>query len=147
MRRVAILALFMIVRTAHARPDPDDLTGGVDDNFGSDAPAAPEVDNTPRPATPYWLHGKLDGITAKIGMRYHLDVAGPNRANDFQIKLPTGGVATAATLTVDGVVHRLTLDATEQAEQVFGELSTAPTGPHRHWEILIANGTVSDLGG
>jgi hypothetical protein len=134
MRRVAILALFLVVRTARA----DDATDDTVDN-------ATEVDSTPRPATPYWLHGKLDGITAKLGMRYHLAVVGPNLANQFDIALPTGGVATAATLTVDGVQHHLALDLADHATEVLGAALDAPAGPNRHWAAQITKGMMADL--
>jgi von Willebrand factor type A domain len=132
MRRVAILALFLVARTAYA--DTTDTDTDTTD-----------VDGSPRTATPYWLHGKLDGITAKLGLRYHLDVVGPNRANQFDIMLPTGGVATAATLTVDGVKHRLALDAADHATEVFGALTDVAAGPHRHWAAQITKGMMTDL--
>ncbi|HEX7700582.1 MAG TPA: VWA domain-containing protein, partial [Kofleriaceae bacterium] len=79
------------------------------------------------------------------GLRYRLDVVGPNRANAFNINLPSGGVATAATMTVDGVKHRLALDASEHANDVFAGFGDEPAGPHRHWIAEIAHGTMTDL--
>ncbi|MEO8842914.1 MAG: VWA domain-containing protein [Kofleriaceae bacterium] len=123
---MAILAVFLVARAAYADTTDD-------------------ADRMPRVAHPYWLHGKLDGVTAKLGMRFHLEVAGPDRENDFQIALPVGGVATAATLTIDGVQHRLTLDASAHAAQVFADLTTAPAGPHRRWAAEITLGTDLDV--
>lgn len=134
MRRVAVLALLLAGHAVRA----DDAATDTDTD-------TTDVDLTARPAAPYWLHGKLDGITARLGLRYRLEVVGPNRANQFEISLPPGGVATAAMLTVDGVKHRLTLDRSQHATESFSALTEAPAGPHRHWVAQIASATMADL--
>ena len=144
MRRVAILALLLIARTTRAdTPEAPDVATNDATNDATDD--ATDVDGTPRTATPYWLHGKLDGVTAKLGLRYRLNVVGPNRANQFDIRLPTGGVATAASLTVDGSRHPLALDASAHANHVFSAVTDAPSGPHRQWAAQITDGSRAEL--
>jgi hypothetical protein len=116
MRRLAIVALLLWVRPAHA-----DET---------------EADAQPRPAVPYWLHGTLDGPMAKVGMRFRLDVReGFN--NTFDLDLPDHGVVTAATITVDKQQHVLTLDSTDHANAAFEAVTTAAAGAHRQWAVQV----------
>jgi len=121
MRRLAIAALLLWVRPLHAEE------------------TEPEIE--PRPAVPYWMHGRLDGAMAKIGMRFRLDVH-EGYHNIFNLDLPDHGVVTAATITVDKQQHVLALDSTAHANDVFGAVTGADAGPHRQWAVQVSPGMV-----
>jgi Mg-chelatase subunit ChlD len=120
-----VLLLGLLAGTAHA------------DDDGLDEDGVHEVE-------PYWIHGSLDNITAKLGLRFHLPV-GAKRGNQFRLARPEDGVVTGATLTVDGVPHHLALDATEHAAAQFVALTSEPDGTHRRWVAEIALGSMAGL--
>ena len=93
-------------------------------------------------------HGRLDGITAKLVVRYHLAAVGPSGFNHFQLDLPDNGVVTGATVTVDGAAHRLAFEAMEQGNARFDAvLATSPpdhTGTGRS-QVEHGSGTSVDV--
>ena len=121
-----ILLLGLLAGIAHA-----------DDDEGIDEDGVRSVE-------PYWIHGTLDNVTAKLGLRFHLPV-GAKRGNQFRVAMPEDGVATGATLTIDGVAHHLVLDATQHAADQFVALTGEPDGTHRRWVAEIALGSMADL--
>jgi len=98
------------------------------------AEPAPEEAGHP---SPYWLAGRLDGITAKLTVRYHLATVGPSGDNRFELVLPDNGVVTGATVVADGIAHRLAFSAADAGSAEFDAVLAKSAGPRRRWEVMI----------
>ncbi|MEO6777478.1 MAG: vWA domain-containing protein [Kofleriaceae bacterium] len=93
----------------------------------------------PRTPAPHWLNGRLDGITAKLVVRYPLAAAGPSNANSFDLVLPDNGVVTGAVVVADGHRHRLAFDAADHGRAQFDATVETPAGPHRRWAVAVSS--------
>jgi hypothetical protein len=132
MGRFAIVALLLCARGAYAQPA---------DDADADKPVVqpPQPSDEARHPEPHWLDGHLDGITAKLVVRYHLAAVGPSGYNDFQLQLPDDGVATGAVIVTGGVKHRLALDTAEHGRAQLDDLLTTKAGAHRRWAVMMSS--------
>ena len=110
MGRFAIVALLLCARGAEAQPADDDAAEAA----AKPVVEPPQPSDEARHPAPHWLDGHLDGITAKLVVRYHLAAVGPSGYNDFELELPDDGVATAAAIVTDGVKHRLAVESADR---------------------------------
>ncbi|HET9993525.1 MAG TPA: VWA domain-containing protein [Kofleriaceae bacterium] len=134
MGRFAILALLLCAHGVRAQPVPDESD---DDPFaGVEPPQPPEEARHP---APYWIAGRLDGVTAKLVVRYHLQTVGPSGFNHFEVDLPDNGVVTGAVVHVEGRAHRLAFEAVEQGTADFETVLGKPAGPRRRWEVEVSS--------
>lgn len=118
------------VAVPEADPDPDD----------SNLPIAPMPSEEATKPAPYWIHGRLDGTTAKIRLRYHLHPVGPSSWNAFELEMPGGGVVTGATISGAGVTKKLALETEDAAAKKFSTVGDATPGQHRGWAVMVTAG-------
>ena len=119
-----VFALLLCARIASAqgeRPDPP-----------QPAEAAQRPD-------PHWITARLDGITAKLVVRYHLATVGPSGFNHFTLALPDNGVVTGAVVRGDGGAHRLELSETDSGTAEFEAVLAKPAGPRRRWTVMVSD--------
>lgn len=123
----SVLALLLCAHVVAAEPAPEEPAH----------PDAPQPSEEARHPSPHWLAGRLDGITAKLTVRYHLATVGPSGFNHFELALPDNGVVTGATVVADGVAHRLAFTAADAGSAEFETVLTKAAGPRRRWEVMV----------
>jgi hypothetical protein len=149
MGRFAILALLLCAHEAHAQPAqpaaapaaapaPAPAAADDDDPFANTV-EPPQPAEAARAPAPHWLNGRLDGITAKLTVRYHLAAAGPSGFNSFQLVLPDNGVVTGATIVADGVKHRLAFEEAAHGRVQFDAVLGRPARQHRRWAVIVSS--------
>ncbi|MEP6864488.1 MAG: VWA domain-containing protein [Deltaproteobacteria bacterium] len=146
MGRFAIVALLLCAHAASAEPATptasDDAEADRSDRSDRSDPSGP-VAEPPQPPeearqpAPHWLAGRLDRITAKLVVRYHLATVGPSGFNRFELTLPDNGVVTGAVVVADGIAHRLAFDAADRGTAQFETVLAKPAGPRRRWEVIV----------
>jgi len=122
----SVIALLLCAHAAAAQAIPD-------------APEAPQPPEEARHPAPHWLAGRLDGITAKLVVRYHLAAVGPSGFNHFTLDVPDNGVATGAIVFVEGSAHRLALSSADEGSAALDAALAKPAGPHRHWDVMVSS--------
>ncbi len=125
MRALLPVVLLVVTGTAVAGAAP----GAADPDGTDDGTAGEAV---------YWVHGTLDGVAAKLGVRYR--IAAADGWNHFELELPAHGMVTGAVVTADGGRHRLALDEAKHASEAFEGATSGPAGSHRRWAIEMADG-------
>jgi len=131
---------------AHALPDPPAPEPEASDEDGPPLPEALLPREEDRKPEPYWIHGRLEGATAKLVIRYRLRPVGPSSWNAFELSLPDGGVVTGAVVAGDGGTRRLELEPTERADARFGAVADAKPGRRRGWAVEVLPGAEKWLG-
>ncbi|MEO8553426.1 MAG: hypothetical protein ABI678_25810, partial [Kofleriaceae bacterium] len=135
--RFAVLLVVGPAVVAAAPAADGTAIGMIDSVSDPDLPAAPLPPEDAREPAPYWIHGTLEGTTAKLVIRFRIHPVGPSAWNTFELAIPDGGVVTGAVVAGDGVSHRLALDLTERADAQFAKVSDARPGPRRGWAVEL----------
>ena len=100
---------------------------------------------TPDSARPVAARAQLDGPTAKITVRYALDLS--IGETDDKLPIASRAIVTGAIIRTDGVDHRLALDAAVHASATFAAIGDASGGPHRAWAVNIYTLEAGQTGG
>ncbi len=100
-------------------------------------PGTAHADDPGRPV-PTAVRSKLAGTVAHVALQYRLEFAKASR-RQVALTLPARGVATAASVIVDGRRHSLALVRSDAAKRSYDATVDATGGRFRRWAVQLAH--------